>query len=203
MKHFRIGAICGLALAFMSAAAQTDVSRVEITGKPASGMIRGKAFFVKASRVRISNSNSIEFTTLPEDRTQTYEIALYDDRWSDSKRNVVIRLIVDDKMRLDGKTFTWKPTKLGTPEDFPQRYPGGTSVGKLTRGVNRVVFYWLPGREGYYESEEFYDGYSVRLEFGKRKGGFLPGKLAVSTPDKAKSYLAGTFNAELFGSARD
>lgn len=195
--------VVGLGGIVLGAGAQTDVSRAKITDQPASGMIRGKAFFVKTSQIRISASNSIRFKTLPEDRTETFELSLHDDKLFDSKRSVAIRLILDDKERLDGRTFTWRPTKEGTPEDFAQRYPNGSSVGKLTRGVNRVVFYWLPKGFGTYEREEFRDGYSVRLEFGKRKGDFLPGKLAVSTPDKAKSYLVGTFQAELTGRAAD
>lgn len=187
----------------LGAVAQTDVSRAAIPNKLASGMIRGKAFFVKASRLRVSSTNSIQFKTLPEDRTRTFELSLYDDMWTDSKRHVTIRIVVDDKTELDGKTITWRPYPGDSSENRAQVYPGGTSVGKLSRGVSRVAFNWLPGDHGTYESQEFRDRFSVRLEFGKRKGEILPGKIAVSTPDKDKSYLVGAFKAELTMTARD
>lgn len=191
----------GLAVLGLGATAQTDVSRTRITDKPASGMIRGKAFFVKASKLRIAGSNSIQFKTLPEDRTRTFELTFYDDKWIDSKRHVGVRIIVDDKTLLDGKTVLWRPLKGDSPENFAQVYPGGTSVGRLSRGVSRVTVYWLPGSHGTYQSEAFRDRFSVRLEFGKREGGFLPGKVAISLPDASKSYLIGSFRAELEGRA--
>ncbi|HRK23005.1 MAG TPA: hypothetical protein PLX06_14400 [Fimbriimonadaceae bacterium] len=193
----------GLWALMLGANAQQDVSSVKITDKPASGMVRGMAFFMTETELRISSSNSIQFSNRPEDRTRTFELKLEDRRRKDFVQSVAVRIIVDDKTKLDGRTFKWKPAKSGSPEDFAQRYPGGTSVGKLRRGVDRVVLYWLPHGHGTYESEEFRESYSVQVQFGKRKAGFLPGKIAVSCPDATKSYVVGSFRAELIGSARD
>ena len=41
----------------------------------------------------------------------------------------------------------------------------------------------------------FTSGYALKLEFGKVKGGKLPGKIYVCLPDKDKSVAAGTFEA--------
>jgi hypothetical protein len=41
------------------------------------------------------------------------------------------------------------------------------------------------------------EGYALRLEFGQVSGGRLPGKIYLCTPDDAKSWVAGTFEAEI------
>ena len=40
-------------------------------------------------------------------------------------------------------------------------------------------------------------GYALRLEFGQPSSGRMPGKIHLCTPDDAKSYVTGTFNAEI------
>lgn len=40
-------------------------------------------------------------------------------------------------------------------------------------------------------------GYALRLELGQVTGGRLPGKIYLCTPDDAKSWIAGTFEAEI------
>lgn len=39
-------------------------------------------------------------------------------------------------------------------------------------------------------------GYSMRLEFSAPAGNKVPGKIYLSLPDKEKSFVAGTFEAE-------
>jgi hypothetical protein len=39
--------------------------------------------------------------------------------------------------------------------------------------------------------------YTMRLEFGKRENGTLPGKIFLALPDKAQSFVNGTFIAEI------
>jgi hypothetical protein len=39
--------------------------------------------------------------------------------------------------------------------------------------------------------------YAMKLEFGKAKDGKVPGKIYVCLPDKAKSYVAGTFEVKI------
>ena len=43
----------------------------------------------------------------------------------------------------------------------------------------------------------FTSGYALKLEFGKAKGGKLPGKIYLCLPDTDKSVAAGTFEAEM------
>jgi len=43
----------------------------------------------------------------------------------------------------------------------------------------------------------FYNSYAMRLEFGVLMNNHLPGKIYLCTPDAEKSYLLGTFNADI------
>lgn len=46
-------------------------------------------------------------------------------------------------------------------------------------------------------SQNIYEGYALRLEFGPMTGGRLPGKIYFCGSDEAKSWVAGTFEAEI------
>lgn len=41
------------------------------------------------------------------------------------------------------------------------------------------------------------EGYAMRLEFGEKKDGKIPGKVFLSLPDTDKSVVAGTFTVEV------
>jgi hypothetical protein len=47
------------------------------------------------------------------------------------------------------------------------------------------------------ESEIFTSKYTMKLEFGTAKDGKIPGKIELRLPDKADSFVAGTFEAEI------
>jgi hypothetical protein len=44
---------------------------------------------------------------------------------------------------------------------------------------------------------EFHGGYALKVAFGQAAGGRMPGKLYLSLPDEAESFVAGTFEAEI------
>ena len=41
------------------------------------------------------------------------------------------------------------------------------------------------------------NGYALRLNFSRLSGNHLSGKIYLCTPDETKSYIAGTFNADI------
>jgi hypothetical protein len=47
------------------------------------------------------------------------------------------------------------------------------------------------------EVKMYNDKLALRLEFGQEEGGKLPGKIYLCLPDEAKSYVAGTFTADV------
>jgi hypothetical protein len=54
---------------------------------------------------------------------------------------------------------------------------------------------WRDG--GQTARENFDGGYALRLEFGALANNRIPGKIYLCTPDESKSYVAGTFNADI------
>ncbi len=46
-------------------------------------------------------------------------------------------------------------------------------------------------------AQTFFHGYALRLDFGQLTNGHLPGKIYFCSPDPAKSWLAGTFTADI------
>jgi hypothetical protein len=51
--------------------------------------------------------------------------------------------------------------------------------------------------EGQFVTQRFFQGYALRLEFGQLTNTHLPGKIYFCAPDTAKSWVAGTFEAEI------
>jgi DNA-directed RNA polymerase subunit RPC12/RpoP len=59
----------------------------------------------------------------------------------------------------------------------------------------RVALRWRESDQP--RSETFTNNYAMRLEFGMPANNHLPGKIYFCAPDKMKSYILGTFNAEI------
>ncbi len=69
------------------------------------------------------------------------------------------------------------------------------NVAADTDKAAKVSFRWKD-ENGTVQKEMFDNGYAMRLEFGALANNRLPGKLWLCTPDKEKSYLLGSFNAD-------
>jgi len=59
----------------------------------------------------------------------------------------------------------------------------------------RITLHWLDG--GQSAMEDLEGGYAMRLQFGQLAGNRLSGKIYFCAPDEMKSYIAGTFNAQI------
>jgi DNA-directed RNA polymerase subunit RPC12/RpoP len=73
----------------------------------------------------------------------------------------------------------------------------GQSINVATNAEKaaNVMVRWKAGDRQY--KENFNDRYALRLEFDPLNGNKLPGKIYLCTPDKERSYLAGTFRADV------
>ncbi len=60
----------------------------------------------------------------------------------------------------------------------------------------KVILRWKKP-DGKAVTREFTGGYAARIVFGEISGKWLSGTIFIATPDEAKSYAAGTFNAEI------
>jgi len=58
----------------------------------------------------------------------------------------------------------------------------------------RITLRWKNDKK---ESKTFHSGYAMKVEFGTPENGVLPGKIFVCFPDESKSWIAGTFRAEM------
>jgi DNA-directed RNA polymerase subunit RPC12/RpoP len=59
----------------------------------------------------------------------------------------------------------------------------------------RITLHWQDGDQSAMEDLE--GGYAMRLNFGQLSGNRLAGKIYFCAPDELKSYVAGTFNAQI------
>ena len=64
-------------------------------------------------------------------------------------------------------------------------------------GAPHIHFKYRLGEKKSRKSEMFMTGYTMKLEFGSASGKKIPGKIYLCLPDKAKSFVVGTFEAEL------
>jgi len=73
----------------------------------------------------------------------------------------------------------------------------GQSINVTTNAdtAARVTLRWKDGDQA--AKENYENGYALRLEFGALAGNHIPGKIYLCAPDDLKSYVMGTFNAEI------
>lgn len=109
-----------------------------------------------------------------------------------------------DRATLTGSNLTLRvgrngPVELGLSIYFFNRQPdelsGKTAEVKPTDAIApRVTLHW---KENERHSETFHGGYAMKVEFGPIAGNAIPGKLFISLPDHSKSWIGGTFRAEI------
>ncbi|MGA3267682.1 MAG: hypothetical protein ABSE16_12755 [Verrucomicrobiota bacterium] len=107
---------------------------------------------------------------------------------------------------LEGGTLTLRWPPHGTPDQSLSVYLHANESADLAgRTVNipndvtnapRVRLRWKDD-EPKVRIQDFRKGYALKIEFGELAGNRLPGKIYLSTPDDEKSYVAGTFDAEI------
>jgi hypothetical protein len=92
------------------------------------------------------------------------------------------------------------PVTLGVEINFGGAQPEALAGQSLNIATNaptaaRITMHWLDG--GQSAMEDIEGGYALRLQFGQVAGNRLPGKIYFCAPDESKSYVAGTFNAQI------
>jgi hypothetical protein len=60
----------------------------------------------------------------------------------------------------------------------------------------RVALRWR-NEEDKTVNKDFKGGYALKVEFGRASNGRMPGKIYLCLPDDSKSFVAGTFDAEI------
>ena len=78
----------------------------------------------------------------------------------------------------------------------PESLAGKTiNVNTNADTAARVTLHWKA--DGQNEKESYAGGYALRLEFGPLANNRIPGKIYFCAPDELKSYVLGTFSAEI------
>lgn len=134
-------------------------------------------------------SMDLSKVTIPDDTLagslhhQAFEV----ERATLSGSNLTLRIGTKDKVELGLNIYFFNRQ--------PEELSGKSAEVKPTDTIApRVVMHW---REGERHSETFHKGYAMKIEFGPASGNELPGKLFISLPDESKSWVAGTFRAEI------
>jgi len=91
------------------------------------------------------------------------------------------------------------PIELGVSVAFfnrrPEELSGKTAQVKPTDPLApRVAVHW---RDADRTSQIFHGGYAMKVEFGAISNNVLPGKIFLCLPDEPKSWVAGTFRADI------
>ena len=67
-------------------------------------------------------------------------------------------------------------------------------------GVNTpsVTLKWQDPKQLRMPTRPFFNKYAIKLEFDKMENGRIGGRIFISVPDGRKSFISGTFDAEVF-----
>lgn len=109
-----------------------------------------------------------------------------------------------DRATLTGSNLTLRVGSKGSVElglnvyffnRLPEELSGKTAEVKPSDAkAPRVVLRWMEAKR---ESQTIRSGYAMKVEFGTLADNALPGKIYLCLPDGSKSWVAGTFRAEI------
>ncbi len=177
-----------------------DASRTPFPAQAARGTVAGKPFLVKAAQ--LARSGSMTFGDAKMD-TYSLDLRTNDSIFPDAEANV--SFLVKPGQKPDGKTFVrlpHPPYKFGgslsaqfaalKPVELVAGMPSGTRI-PLIQGMT-ITAKTSDTDEKLSDTD---DGAAptLRLQFGKRAGNVLPGKIYFCWNDAKKSHVAGTFEA--------
>ena len=110
-----------------------------------------------------------------------------------------------DRVIFQGGLLTLRPSVRGSPDvslaiNFGGALPealAGKTINVMTNAEQAagVTLRWKDA--GQNAKESFGKGYALRLEMGALANNHMPGKIYFCAPDELKSYVMGTFNAEI------
>jgi hypothetical protein len=175
--------------------------------------LRGKIFHPKPHAREVANGDAdnksdpqAQTDQLEYTGTNLWTLDLSDVKFPEDPVGGAIhrRAFTLERASITGSNLTLRigrtgPMDLGLNIYFFNRLPeelGGKTaeVKPMDSPAPRVVLHWKDSQRA---SETFRGGYAMRVEFGPVANGALPGKIFISLPDDSKSWVAGTFRAEI------
>lgn len=169
----------------------TDATKAGIPNAQASGRIDGSPFRVDLAVVKPywEVSRNIGDPPKKADRVDGVALTLQDGTSNLPSRYITIFAVVKPGEQVDGKTFV---LPVGGPFKQTKKIMGKDGQGwfDLIAGIQLHA-----DRAGQPARNDLFPRCSMRLQFGKRRGGRLPGRIYLSFDDSERSFVAGTFNA--------
>ena len=170
-----------------------DCSKATVPAQPLEISILGSRFAPKAVKLRSAGA-----MTSGDEQFDTYHLTFRNDDDIFAPLEAEVAVIVRKGQSLDGKVFRKLPVKEASKQPSP------TSTG----GLPEVQGWSVKNRDA--KTDQSHVSYiaSLRLEFGKRQGDSIGGKIYLcvpkgqttlfdKTPSPAESSAVGTFTAKI------
>ena len=175
------------------AAWASDASKAEFPDRPASGSVNGQPFTVDVATALPYHASSGNVGDPPAkaDHVDGVSLKLQQGKEAAGATAVVIFCATKPGERVDGKTFVLPPGGL-----FKQ-------TEKIMDKDGQGWFYPVAGVQVHWQvapgkaDADLFPKATMRLTFGKRKDGKLPGQIYFCVDDKQKTWVAGSFEAVL------
>lgn len=116
--------------------------------------------------------------------------------------NILQRAIIRGDLLILWPGTNWPPdlgfaVKLSQFAKRAEELAGQTVIVEATQtNAPRMVLRWKD-EQGQSVTQDYHEGYALRLEFGAVADTRLPGKIYLAAPDDGRSYVAGTFDLEI------
>jgi uncharacterized protein (TIGR03067 family) len=171
-----------------------DASPAEIPDRPAVGRLHGEPFALGRATAQPNHAESGNVGDPPEKLDKVDGTTLTLQRRGKQPGELgtfTVFAAVKPGETVDGKTFLLPPGGL-----FNQ-------PGKIPDKDGKGFFYAVAGVQAASKGQDGKPRFDVmpkatlRLVFGKRRGNVLPGKIYLCLDDGDKSFVAGTFEAEI------
>ncbi len=174
MRRIALVAFALLAASPAFAAAPAGCSAAAIPDTPVSGTVGGKPFVVKSADVQIGGGFAVN-----DSKFDSYDLTLMVDGIFNA---LTVRVIVKTGTRADGRSF--RMVDSDAIGDQPMAIPGTPEVQSWDLQLESANV----------DTSFTQEAAAMRLEYGQRKGGVLPGKIYFCAPG---ATIMGTFNAKI------
>jgi len=168
--------LLALSMAAPAIAAPVDCSNNAIPGTPVKGTVKGKPFVPKEVTLAIGGGMAIN-----DAQFDAYDLTLMADGIFNA---LSARVLVRKGTKADGRVF-----RMVASDDMDKQ-------PMAAAGTPEVQSWNLQLEAANIDTDFTQETASLRLEFGKRKGGVLPGKIFFCTLDPG-TRISGSFDAKI------
>jgi hypothetical protein len=170
---------------------RADVSAASIPDVAVTGKIAGSTFTSAQAEILWNPGHANGGSKYP---SATFTLRQGREFFAD--RSISVFLMLKPGQDLNGFTVSVRPIKFSSTSAQQQPH-NSYADGLVIPIVQGVQMEYRQAGQRLPKTEMFQDRYSIKLHFGKMSGHRIPGRLFLTLPDAAKSYVVGTFTAEI------